>query len=138
MRRFVNNEAVNAIFERSIVVQFKLTFIVLVAGDIDSRSINDVTLVPFTIVASTGSSSSWHCKDEEWHKVTIAINHVLIDLVRSCSSRLSKDDSTWCTARPPGVAVNNILSDRDIVRSISSDSTTREVTHVVPLNHNIC
>ena len=127
----MNDESVDAILKCYVVIKFELTLILNIASDVDSRAINDMALVPFTVMARASTSMLWHVKDEEGHEIAVSVNDITINDVLARTEGFSEDDCAWSVRCPPGVSIDDVLTDSDVVRSVSSDSRSSEMVDVI-------
>ena len=89
----VDYDSVDAIVIGCVVFEVHGSLEVKIAGDIDTRTINDSWLIVFTVVLDASTEMSKTACEEERQAIAISIDNVAIDVELTTALRLSEDDS---------------------------------------------
>jgi len=55
----MNNQTVDSVVKRRVSIKMKFTSVILIARQVDSLAINNVTLVPHTVVFIIAATACW-------------------------------------------------------------------------------
>ena len=111
----MDDDSVDAVVVVLVVVELEGSFVVDITGDVDSRSVNDLSHEPFSVANDVGDGVIGQALDEEWHEVAVSVDDVVVNGVGAGSDGFSKYDCAWGASGPPGVAVDDVIGDGDIV-----------------------
>ena len=79
----MHDQSVDAVLPGFVVFQFKLSLVLDIACNVNTRAIHDNSLVPFTVVFNSSTAVCGHGSYKHWHEVAITVDKVTRYLVRA-------------------------------------------------------
>ena len=127
----LHTQAIDTVVEGNVVLKVEGAFIVYVARNINALSINNNTLIPVSVIFYITAKLIEILSKEERHEVSICIYDITSHGVGSASFRFSKDNCATSRDGPPGITINQIVRNNDIITFGAVDSATCTVMDFV-------